>query len=254
VRKMPMRLVVLCRLWVTNTELKFSKGEHREQRVTAALSFLHGVIATQNSAPSYQKSLIDRTMASSGPPCALSIETIKPPEKANMNRRSGFSLIELLVVVGIILVIVAIAIPNILRARMASNESSAAASIRAIVVAETAYTTAYPAIGYATKIQDLGGAQPCAASPGTACLIDNILAQSVPGSVGHGGYQFLATGLNSGTALNGAFVAGGTPLAPGSSGSKDFCSVNDGVLRAQPTTGGPPLVTAAPCAAYPAAQ
>ena len=171
-----------------------------------------------------------------------------------MSRRRGCSLIELLIVVEIILVIAAIAIPNILRARMASNESSAAGCLRAITVAETAYSTAYPAVGYATKIQDLGGAQPCTAGPGSACLLDNSLAQSVPGSAGHSGYQFLATGLNSGTPLNASFVTGATPTAPGSSGTKDFCSVNDGVLRAQPTSGGTPPVTAAPCAAYPAAQ
>lgn len=194
-----------------------------------------------------------------GPPGARFLSRSGPsqgehPEKTNMNKERGFSLIELLIVVAIILVIVAIAIPNILRARMASNESSAAACIRAITVAEAAYTTAYPAVGYATKIQDLGGAQPCTAGPGSACLLDNALAQSVPGSTGHSGYQFLATGLNSGTPLNGSFVAGATPLAPGSSGTKDFCSVNDGVLRARPTAGGTPPVTAAPCAAYPAAQ
>ena len=175
-------------------------------------------------------------------------------EMAVMAKMRGFSLVELLIVVAIILVIAAIAIPNLLRARMASNETSAAACIRAITAAETSYSTAYPSVGYAVKIQDLGGAQPCSAGPASACLLDNSVAQAVPGSTGHSGYQFLATGLNSGSPLNGSFVSGATPLLPGSSGTRDFCSVADSVLRARPTAGGTPPITAPPCAAYPAAQ
>ena len=63
------------------------------------------------------------------------------------NRQTGFSLIELLIVVAIILIISAIAIPNLLRARIAANESSAVGSIRAINTAETAYYSTY-AVGY----------------------------------------------------------------------------------------------------------
>ena len=71
--------------------------------------------------------------------------------------QKGFSLIELLVVVAIILIIAAIAIPNFMRARMSAHESSAAASLRTINTAEMSYATTYPTVGF-TALASLGGA------------------------------------------------------------------------------------------------
>src|SRR5436190_19207349 len=96
-----------------------------------------------------------------------------------MRKRDGFSLIELLIVIAIILLIAAIAIPNLLRARMAANESSAVASIRSISIAETAYYTAFPTVGFAVQIQDLGRTAPCTPTPIHACLLDDNLANAV---------------------------------------------------------------------------
>ncbi len=145
-----------------------------------------------------------------------------------MRKQRGFSLIELLIVVAIILIIAAIAIPNLLRARMAANESSAVASIRTINTGMITYNSTYPTVGFAATLSALGGVTPCTPSSNTACLIDSVLAGG-----SKSGYNFAATGSGGPPAVQ--YYATAVPMVLNQTGIRSFCSFEDAVIRVQPT-------------------
>ncbi len=148
-----------------------------------------------------------------------------------MRSHKGFSLIELLLVVAVILIVAAIAVPNFLRSRMRANEASAVASLRVLNTAAVTYSITYPDMGFPAQLTTLGGANPCSASSTQACLIDDFLAQG-----SKSGYSFVWTGDGATPSI--AFTVTGTPVAVGASGQRMFCTDQSGVIHYDPTGSG----------------
>jgi type IV pilus assembly protein PilA len=151
-------------------------------------------------------------------------------------KQLGFSLIELLIVVAIILIIAAIAIPNFMRSKLMANEASAAESLRTINTAEITYSSTY-GIGFAPLL-NLGGANPCIAGQNSACILDSVLSAGAKS-----GYNFTVpapAALGTTAAPNATYTVSAMPTSAGSSGTRSYCSDQTAVIRVDPTGAIPP--------------
>ena len=154
-----------------------------------------------------------------------------------MRKNKGFSLIELLIVVAIILIIAAIAIPNLLRSRIAANEASATATMRTINTAEITYASTYNS-GFTDVLSKLG--TPASGQPdaNNADLVDPVLS----GKTGGGSTSFTKNGFSFVYVPTGSYgyiavysvVA--EPVARGSSGQRSFYTDQSAVIHANATT------------------
>lgn len=146
-----------------------------------------------------------------------------------MRRTKGFSLIELLIVVAIILVIAAIAVPSFLRSRMAANESAAVGALRTLNTAQISYNSAYPTVGFASTLGALSGTSCSPPSSSGACLIDTALASGLKN-----GYTFTLSNVTGTPSSTYNFIA--TPVLWNYSGIRYFCSFGDAVVRVSSAT------------------
>jgi type IV pilus assembly protein PilA len=155
---------------------------------------------------------------------------------AMRQKRNGFSLVELLVVVAIILIIAAIAIPNLMASRQRANEAAAVSTLRTLHTSQSAYNSTYGEIvGFAGHLSQLGPAPTC--DQNHSCLVDDHLGCASEPCLRGGYLYYMASDSSAAPFLDYAFSA--TPLSWKGSGTRNFCSAEDGMIRFEVGASGP---------------
>ena len=157
------------------------------------------------------------------------------PRNARIRAKSsGFTLMELLIVISIIVILMLVAIPTAGKIKKHADELSAMKSLQTIEQAQTMYNSDYPTTGYACNLATLGAE--ASAGPPSATS-----AQIIPGELATGvksGYVFNITNCTKSTANNSERVTSYTitavPATPGKSGDRGFCMDSDGIIKADP--------------------
>ncbi len=162
-------------------------------------------------------------------------------------KQRGFSLIELLIVVAIIVILMTMALPGFHSFQMKGNETSAMNSLKAIREAQIQYQSTYPTKGFADNLAVLGtgalsNGTTCAPSPEHACILDSTLSTGVKS-----GYRFVVQGGSPVNGINTTFAAGAAPLSYNNTGARMFCVTSeDSQIRADANLGAsttPPSAT-----------
>ncbi len=142
----------------------------------------------------------------------------------------GFSLIELLIVVAIILIIAGIAIPNLLRSKMSAHEAAAVSVLRNIHNSQAVYIIEYTnSVGYANSLLKLGPGTPC--SKLAACLSDELVGCAAEPCL-KSGYLFYMISTSPSEPY-GDYTASATPVAWEKTGKNNFCTTEDGEIKKQ---------------------
>ena len=169
-------------------------------------------------------------------------------DKITVTKQKGFSLIELLIVVTIIGIVAAIAIPNVIAARRSANEGSAIASIRTLHGAQIAYQASSGAGSFAGTDSSTGDTNGLGILHGLG-LIDDVL-----GSGNKSGYKFVGAVTASGSTTPATFFFSANPLVPTGAiktGTKRYCVNQQGVIGADPNNTGTPFDAAGTITAPP---